>query len=98
MNIFDRLIGHSNESEVIINGKQSSCLVDTGSMITTVSEDWYKQLDPLPEIHTIEEFIVQGSDGNSLPYIGYIEAVVNVPGVSNHDISCTCTCCSEYRL
>ncbi|KAH3818795.1 hypothetical protein DPMN_120521 [Dreissena polymorpha] len=55
-------------------------------MITTVSEDWYKQLDPLPDIHTIQEFIVQGPDGNSLPYIGYIEAVVNVPGVSNHDI------------
>ncbi|KAH3864795.1 hypothetical protein DPMN_027821 [Dreissena polymorpha] len=55
-------------------------------MITTVSEDWYKQLDPLPEIHTIEEFIVQGPDGNSLPFIGYIEIVVNEPGVSNRDI------------
>ena len=51
--------------------------VDTGSQITSVSESFYKSINPVPELGDIKDFdidlSVQGAAGNYLPYKGYIE-------------------------
>ena len=35
-----RMVGHSNESNIIVNGEKTCALVDTGSMITCMSENF----------------------------------------------------------
>ena len=38
---FSRLVGCSNVGDIVINGQETSGLVDTGSQITSVSESFY---------------------------------------------------------
>lgn len=57
-------------------------------MVTTVSEGFYKTLAPLPKLKPMEDFqlVLQGPDGKELPYIGYIEATIEMsfyPAVVN---------------
>ena len=75
------MIGHSNESKVKVCDKETICLIDSGSMVTTISEKFYNSLQNKPELHDITEFQldVYGANGGSLPYIGYVEAKVEVP-------------------
>ena len=50
-------------------------------MVTTISEEFYNSLQNKPELHDITEFqlYVYGANGGSLPYIGYIEARIEIP-------------------
>lgn len=54
-------------------------------MITTISESFYKSMNPLPELHKITEFglSVQGANGEELPFKGYIEAEISAPILSS---------------
>lgn len=83
--LFDRIVGSANESTVYINGVETSGLIDTGSMITSVSESFYKSLSPLPHLHDMTDLglSIQGANGQSLPYKGYIEAEFSAPLLSN---------------
>ena len=36
----DRLVGSANESEIFIYGAKTSALIDSGSMITSISESF----------------------------------------------------------
>ena len=83
--MLDRIVGSANESEILINGVKTSGLIDTGSMVTSVSEEFYKSLKPLPQLHLITEFVLeaQGANGDKSPYKGYIEAEISVPFFTN---------------
>ena len=85
--LFDRIVGSANESTVYINGVETSGLIDTGSMITTVSESFYKSLSPLPHLHDMTDvgLSIQGANGQSLhlEYKGYIESELSAPLLSN---------------
>lgn len=35
----------------------------------------------------LQEFVVQGPDGSTLPYMGHIEALVYIPGISKPETS-----------
>ena len=80
---FDRLIGYTNESDILLNGFHTKALIDSGSMITTVSEEFYSKLDPQPILHSMEQISVTGADGREIPYKGYIEVEVQIPHVSS---------------
>ena len=101
---FSRLVGCSNIGDIVINGKETSGLVDTGSQITSVSESFYKSLDPVPELGDIKDFdidlSVQGAAGNNLPYKGYIETQVSVPFLSNRvlDVPILVVSDTDYNL
>ena len=41
--LFDRLVGHSNASEIEFNGMQTMALIDSGAMVTTVSQAFFEQ-------------------------------------------------------
>ena len=75
------MVGPSNESNIKVCGKETICLIDSGSMVTTVSEQFYNSLQNKPDLHDITEFQldVYGANGGTLPYIGYIEAKIEVP-------------------
>ena len=86
-NIFQRLIGHSNESRVTFCGIDANALVDSGSQITTITEEFYNSLSPRPHLWSLEELDlnlkVQGAGGHDIPYIGCILADVKVPFMPN---------------
>ena len=55
-NILDNLIGYSNESSIYINGAETYALIESGSSITTISEDLYKKVNEydqeIPQLQT----------------------------------------------
>lgn len=74
-----KLVGNINEVVLNINGKQTSALLDTWSCISLISESFYNQhlsdtpLEPLTEVLNVE-----CADGKPLPYLGCIEANIEV--------------------
>ena len=79
-----RLVGCANECEIFIEGLCCSSLIDTGSMITTLSQSFYsKHLSHIP-LHSIDGLIdVKVAGGSSLPYSGYIEVKIAFPEFEN---------------
>ena len=61
------------------------CLLDTGSMVSTITESFYnKYLSSIPVIQ--EQFItLRAANGLDIPYIGYIETDVVVHGQTVKD-------------
>lgn len=49
-------------------------------MVTTVSEEFYQSIVPQPELKSLDNLglSLQGPDGKALPYIGYIEARIEI--------------------
>ena len=61
------------------------CLVDTGSMVTLVSETFYKQkLEPVcgGVQGGAKMLTLRGANGLEIPYLGYLELDVQVEGVT----------------
>lgn len=81
----DRLVGGSNESEIIVSGVKTKALIDSGSVVTCISEEFYNSLHPKPELFSITEFglSVHSANGGELPYRGYIELDICVPCLHN---------------
>ena len=79
--ILDLLVGPAYETPVKINGISSLALLDTGSQVSTVGEDFFKnhlsgvELKPLYDLLRVE---VAG--GSTLSYLGYIEVDLELPG------------------
>jgi len=74
------LIGTRSTAEVTINGKQVNSLLDTGSQVTTVPHSFYEQHLAEQEIKPLHDLLeVEGANGQSVPYLGYIELTVGFP-------------------
>ena len=76
------LVGDSNEVSVSVCGVPTRALLDTGSTVTTISESFYRQhLYHLP-IQPLDTILsLSCANGESLPYLGYIEAGIELSGV-----------------
>jgi len=63
-------------------------LVDSGSMVTTVSESFYNSLEDKPSLNSIENLGLKVSiaDGSALSYKGYIECTVIIPFLPDFNI------------
>ena len=74
------LVGCDNVANAYVDGKLVKALIDTGSMVTTISKDFYdRQLSdahPLLSLQTILD--IEGAGGNQIPYCGFVEASVAV--------------------
>lgn len=75
------LVGTRSTAEVTINGElQVNCLLDTGSQVTTVPHSFYEQHLGQQEIKPLHDLLeVEGANGQSVPYLGYIEITVGFP-------------------
>ena len=84
----ERLIGSCNEHHVIINGIDYRSLLDSGSMVTTISHSAFQQLKPKATILPLDSLGLSLSiaDGSSLKYMGYFEANVSVPLLSSFSL------------
>ena len=76
------MIGGANESEVVIGGEKCLALVDSGSMVTSVGEDFYHRhlQDKYPLQELSDLLYVEGAGGHMLEYRGYLEVDIAVPG------------------
>ena len=74
------LIGTKCTAQVNIAGNQCNCLLDTGSQVTTIPMSFYKKNlseQPIKSLNNLLE--VEGANGQSVPYKGYVEITVTFP-------------------
>lgn len=76
-----KLIGESNEGIVVVQNEQFKALIDSGSMVTTLSISGYNCLQNKPELKELSNLglEVTVADGSLLDYRGYIECTLQVP-------------------
>lgn len=70
------MIGRANESTITFCGVETKALLDSGSQVTTVSKQFYDSLNPKPPTAEIEELVLKGPDGRSIPYLKCIVVTV----------------------
>ena len=75
-----RLIGLANEAIVIVEGQEFPALINSGAHLLTMSEALAQALKlPIHNLHTLIEAEVSG--GNTIPYVGYVEARLQIPSI-----------------
>ena len=74
------MVGPENESDISICGVTMRGLIDTGSMVSSISQSFYESINPTPELRNISDFglKITAANGEKIPYIGYILAPVSV--------------------
>ena len=83
------VVGKATESTVTINGITTEALLDTGSTVSTISKEFYDQHLSHTPIESLDHFLqIECADGKQLPYLGYIEANLTVPGLPSESSSC----------
>ena len=74
------LVGNSNEALVKLGSRTDKALLDTGSTVSTVSEQFYKNFLQGHTLHSIGSILqIESASGDDLPYLGYIEAHLEIP-------------------
>ena len=79
------LCGKPTEALVNINNISTRTLLDTGSTISTISRKFHQEnLNNLP-IQQVQSLLdIECADGNSLPYDGFIETELQIPGIAEN--------------
>ena len=73
-----RLIGEANKTQVKLEGQNFKALVDSGSMVSQITHSLAKTLKlPIKQLQTL--IPMEGSGGITVPYLGYVEATLNIP-------------------
>jgi hypothetical protein len=81
--LIDQLVGNSNETEIIFNNLKT-CLVVTGSCVSTVNQVFLTEYCADIIIQPLDQLIeVECASRQTLPYSGFIEAPVEISGVPN---------------
>lgn len=74
------LIGSRCTGQVGIAGQSFSCLLDTGSQVTTIPMSIYNKYFSQQSVKPICELLqVEGAAGQEVPYLGYIEITIAFP-------------------
>ncbi len=73
-----QLVGNANEVNVLVNGHRCAALLDTGSMVTTVSHHFYEQkLMNECEMKSLDTLLsIESAGGDNLPYYGLVEVSI----------------------
>ena len=81
----NQLMGDPTETNVLINGICCHSLLDTGSTVSSISESFYRHhLSDIPLQPLYGILNNECASGDSLPYIGCVEANISVPGIYHH--------------
>ena len=79
-----RILGRANETEVEIDGKISKALIDSGAMISMMRKRYCDEHGY--EIQPLDQLVpMEGSGGADVPYLGYVEVRMQIPGISSFD-------------
>ena len=75
-----RLIGLANEAVITVEGQEFPALIDSGAQLSTILEALVQALKlPVHNLNTLIEAEVSG--WNTIPYVGYVEARLQIPGI-----------------
>ena len=81
-----RLIGEPNETSVIIKNAQGKGLVDSGAQILSISDKFAKLLKL--HVNKLETLLdLEPTGGENVPYEGYVEVRMQVPGIATFDLN-----------
>ena len=78
------VVGKANEVSLLVGGKQVLALLDTGSMVSTMSHSLCSVLN-LPIQPLDQVFKIKGAGGHEIPYLGVVETTVSC---SSADATC----------
>ena len=82
-----QLLGHANETEIVIGEQVCAALIDTGSMVTSVSASFFEEYLSLQyPLQPLDSLMVECAGGQNLPYSGYIDATLKVPNCVMEEI------------
>ena len=77
-----RLIGLANEAIITLEGQKFPALINSGAQLSTMSETLVQALKlPIHNLNTLIEAEVSG--GNTIPYVGYVEARLQIPDIQD---------------
>ena len=80
-----RLIGEPNETPVIIENSKVKGLVDSGAQISSILDKFVKLLKL--QVHSLETLLdLKPTGGGSVPYDGYVEVRMQIPGIAAFDL------------
>ena len=90
-----RLIGEPNETTVKLESQNFSALVDSGSMVSQITVSLAKALQF--EIKQLKTLIpMEGAGGINIPYLGYVEAFLEIPEVEAFREDCLFLVVSDH--
>ena len=76
------LIGESNEADVQIDGNKMTTLIDSGAQISAITKGIAKKMKL--KIQKLKKLLsIEGTGGGKVPYKGYVEVLLEVPGIQN---------------
>jgi len=73
------LIGPCSIIPVKINGQHCDALLDSGSQITIIFENWYKHHLPDVPIQPVSGLAIWGLSDTSYPYLGHVIVEMEFP-------------------
>lgn len=74
------LVGTRCTARIQIEGKEVSCLLDTGSQVTTIPMSYYERYLSRHPMKSLEHLLeVEGANGQAVPYLGYVEVNLKFP-------------------
>lgn len=85
------VVGGTPTTKAKMAGMEVECLVDTGSMVTLVSESFYNQnlKSKCGRVRSCGKMLaLRGANGLEIPYLGYLELDVVVGGVTDRSVEC----------
>ena len=83
-NPWAKILGRANETDVEIDGIISKALIDSGTMILMMSKDYCYEHGY--GVQLLEHLVpTKGSGGASVPYLGYVEVRMCIPGIHSCD-------------
>ncbi|KAH3713691.1 hypothetical protein DPMN_073488 [Dreissena polymorpha] len=76
--ILHRMIGEPILTDIKINRIPVKALIDEGSLISSITEDFYNNMDHKPELNSMDDFELDLNRANDMkvPYTGYIETSI----------------------
>ncbi|KAL0154049.1 hypothetical protein M9458_050649 [Cirrhinus mrigala] len=76
-------LGNCPTVEITIGGVTVACLLDTGSMVTTITQQFYEQyLQPQLQfqLQPCQWLKLKAANGLDIPYLGYLETTIGILG------------------
>lgn len=92
------IIGLHNVTSVTLDGVCCDALLDTGSMVSTLCESFYRSIVPMPVLCDFFESDIKSACDSSIPYIGFAMIELSVPDVDVDSITVPVliTCDTKY--
>ena len=77
------LVGCSNKAPVVVDGQETTALIDSGTQMSSISTQFCKnfalQIQPLGWLLELE-----GTGGAAIPYFGFVEVNLQILGIRNY--------------